>query len=164
MDMAYRTILRPKLEYAAAVWDPYTQANIAKIESVQRRAARFVSHNYSREASVTTMLTTLKWPSLQQRRAESRLSMAYRITHNKVDIRPDDIFPTQLTTRPTRNSHSLRYKRPQCSKDCYKFSFVPRTVTQWNNLPSAVVNSETLDDFKPKLSELDLTLSGQSYH
>ena len=33
---------RPQLEYAATVWDPYTQDDIQKIEMVQRRAPRWV--------------------------------------------------------------------------------------------------------------------------
>jgi hypothetical protein len=30
---------------ASTVWDPHTQANINKVESIQRRAARFVTNN-----------------------------------------------------------------------------------------------------------------------
>jgi hypothetical protein len=50
------------LIYASTVWDPHTQANINKVESIQRRAARFVTYNYDPRASVTTLLQDLNWP------------------------------------------------------------------------------------------------------
>ena len=53
--LAYVTIIRPKLEYANAVWDPYRQEQIASIEAVQRRAARFIKRDYNRTSSVTEM-------------------------------------------------------------------------------------------------------------
>ena len=42
----YKSMVRPVLEYASTVWDPlysypYTSTNINKLQSVQRRAARF---------------------------------------------------------------------------------------------------------------------------
>ena len=54
-EMAYNTLVRPQLEYAAAVWDPDTKGKTSQIEKVQRRAARWVSCNYVRLASVSVV-------------------------------------------------------------------------------------------------------------
>ena len=37
-EMAYKSCVRPALEYACTVWDPYTQQHIDRIEAIQRRA------------------------------------------------------------------------------------------------------------------------------
>ena len=49
------------------VWDPHTKGKTSQVEKVQRRAARWVSCNYVRLASVTDMTETLGWHSLAQR-------------------------------------------------------------------------------------------------
>ena len=66
-EIAYKTYVRPIVEYACTVWDPYTQRNIDRIEAIQRRAARFVLRKYQRTHSVTSMLQDLKWDSLKER-------------------------------------------------------------------------------------------------
>ena len=48
---AYKTLVRPQIEYAYTIWDPFTSGNQNKIEMVQRRAARFACNNYRREVS-----------------------------------------------------------------------------------------------------------------
>ena len=61
-EAAYKTMVRPILEYGSSVWDPYTQGLQDELEQVQNRAARFVSRNYTRlEGSVTGILEQLKW-------------------------------------------------------------------------------------------------------
>jgi hypothetical protein len=90
-ETSYLTILRPTLEYAAMVCDPTTYTLIQTLENVQRRADRFVINDYTSrtQGCVTSMLTSLEWQTLEQRRRISRLVMMYKIQHQLVDIDRD---------------------------------------------------------------------------
>ena len=78
-ESAYLTMVRPQLEYASAVWDPYHIGDISELEKVQRRAARWVLNDYGRFSSVSLMLDQLKWPTLQVRWKLSRLQILHKI-------------------------------------------------------------------------------------
>ena len=151
-------ILRPKLEYASAVWDPFTEDNIRKLEAVQRRAARFVCNSYRQTASVSSMLSELSWPLLEQRHAEARLGLFHRIVHKSVDI--DVATLMTRSTRPTRKANEVQYTRHMTSKDCYKFWFIPRTIIQWNGIAAR----GDFNQYKSDLKSHDLTLSEPSYN
>ena len=81
--MAYNSLVRAQVEYAY-VWSPYTKDNINKIEKVQRRAARWVTNDYSSYSSVTDMLSNLGWRSLENRNTDTRLAMFYKIVYGLV--------------------------------------------------------------------------------
>jgi hypothetical protein len=34
------------------------------------------------------------------------------------------------------------------SKDCYKYSYFPRSITLWNQLPTTFTTADTVDGFK----------------
>ena len=74
---AYKTFVRPLLEYTATVWDPYEKQHKEKLENIQRRAARFAQNKHKCTESITTMLETLGWKSLEERRKNARLLMFY---------------------------------------------------------------------------------------
>ena len=52
---AFKTLVRPKLEYAAPVWMPYHQVDINRIEKVQRTAAMAQPKSYRRNIRRTPM-------------------------------------------------------------------------------------------------------------
>ncbi|KAK3109083.1 hypothetical protein FSP39_022693 [Pinctada imbricata] len=150
-SLAYKTVVRPQLEYATCVWDPYQATHINRIEMVQRRAARWVCHDYSPYSSVTSMLENLGWRSLELRRSDARLSMLYKIVHDKVAIPSDQLVrPTRLT----RFSHSCTFRQIQTTKNVLKYSFFPLTIVQWNRLPDSVVSLPNIEEFKLAVSKI----------
>ena len=61
-SVTYTTTVRPTLEYASAVFDPHKQKDIRLLEKVKRRAARYVTNNYTHRSpgTITTKLEYLK--------------------------------------------------------------------------------------------------------
>ena len=91
--------------------EPYTKSNIARLEMVQCRAARWTLSEYFSYASVTQMLQSLGWRSLEQRRSDSRLCLFYKIIYGLVAIDMPSYIVHQL--RILRNSHTLGFRQIQ---------------------------------------------------
>ena len=124
----------------------------SKIEMVQRLAARYVCNNYNREASVTTMIKYLHWCSLQQRRPDIRLGMFYKTLRGIVAL---DLFPQHIPlVRPSRYKHSEAVQLPLITKLFIQYSFLPRTIANWNNLPANTATASSLEIFRQKISIL----------
>ena len=104
---AYTTLVRPKLEYSSTLWDPYRKCQINQLEKIQSRAAQFVLHDYSRESSVTRMLTTLNWPTLQSRRNVARLSVFHKALHQIAISLPNYLKTSTHHTRSNGCHHFI---------------------------------------------------------
>ena len=145
-EMAYKTLVLPLMEYSSSVWSPNTKSNVDKLETIQRRAARWTSNNYSPYANLTEMLQSLGWRSLEQRRSDSRLCLFYKIIYGLVaiDMPPYVVHPSRIL----RNSHPLGSRQTQTTVDYYKYSFYPLAIVQWNRLPSHIALLPTFDSIK----------------
>ena len=77
---------------------------------IQRRAARWVSNRHHNTSSVSDMLHTLGWTSLEHRRATSRLCMLFQIYHGSIGIPHDPyILPYRHNPRPSRQNRPSQH-------------------------------------------------------
>ena len=152
---AYTTMVRPRLEYSSTVLDPHHNRDHHNLEQVQLRAARFVNRNYTERTPgcVTNMIQSLGWESLQLRRYINRLTMLFKIQHGIIDISRDFV---QLNDQRTRGSKRLR--QLPATNDAYKFSFYPRTISDWNRLQTHITDLQSPQGFRDALANLRPTL------
>ena len=149
-EQAYKSLVRPSLEYASVVWDPYLAEDINTIEKVQRRAARYVTNRHRNTSSFGDMINHLNWRPLTDRWTDARLTLMYKITNNLVATpKSDRLLPP---ARQTRNMHSRSYQLPSCRTQIRQSSFFPKTIKNWNNLPESAVESKSIDEFKAAIS------------
>ena len=140
---AYKCLIRPGMEYAAPIWDPYLQQDIDSLEKVQRKAARWVKSDYSPHSSVTSMLRDLKWESLADRRKAAKLGLFHKIHHKEVALDFHRDFNLNYATRTTRACSSIsaegtvtshKLHRPRTNKRPFQQSTIISTVPAWNAL------------------------------
>lgn len=132
--LAYYYLIRPKLEYACIIWDPYTQCNIKKLERIQRQAIRFVYNKFSTFDSPTELMRSNNIPTLESRRKKLRLDFLSQLLNNKLALDPA-LYVSLLVTRPTRQHHQNDLTPYFSQTNLFKYSFFPRTINDWNDLP-----------------------------
>jgi hypothetical protein len=87
---AFKTYVRPLVEYASPVWSPVSRAQIDKLEKVQRRFTKRLSG--LRNMTYSARLQYLSLHSLERRRLNYDL-MCYKIVHGMVDVNLSDFLP-----------------------------------------------------------------------
>ena len=80
---AFNALVRPILEYACPVWNPYLVKHIRSIESIQRRATRLICGS---DKPYSERLSKQNWLSLELPRKYLGLLQLYKIIHGYSDI------------------------------------------------------------------------------
>ena len=125
----------------------FTQKNIQSIEKVQRRAARFVKKcNQCTLGTITSLLEELKWPSLEHRRKQTSLTNLCKIVNGTLAVEIPNYFSQK--ERQTRNDHPLKFINAGCRTNICKYSFFPRSVKEWNELPETIIEAANTEAFK----------------
>ena len=139
-QLAYFTLVWSTLEYSCTVWDLHYGKDSDRLEMVNRRAACIVKGRNLRyrEVSVTALLENLKWKTLEERRKDLRLILMLVAVPTT---------PLKPASGRTRANHQFKYQTIRTNCDTSKYSYFPRTIPEWNNLKSDIVNSPSVDAF-----------------
>ena len=126
----------------------HTRPSASRRSMSQRRAACFCINRDHNTFNVDKMMNVLQWPTLQQRRKQTRLTMLYKMTNSLAHMTCNNL--SQQTSRG-RRAHNKTFRRITCRTDYRNYSFLPCTNRDWNGLASDTVQSPSLGAFKTRV-------------
>ncbi|KAF7239250.1 RNA-directed DNA polymerase from mobile element jockey [Varanus komodoensis] len=151
----YTTLVRPPLEYCVQFWSPHYRKDIARLESVQRRATRLVASLQGMPYEVRLREPGLF--SLEKRRLRGDMLATYRYVRGCHMEMGRDLFSPAEEGRTRSNGAKLR--EPKFHLDARKHFLTVRTPKVWNGLPQEVVEAPSVWVFKDRL---DVHMVGMS--
>lgn len=137
-QISLTAFIRPLLEYGDVVWDNCTQYEKDELERMQHEAAR-IATGTTRLVSLDSLYSEIKWESLQKRRNDHKLSLLFKMKNNLTPEYLSSLLPKNVgnaSRYSLRNSDNLQgiFSRTAL----YSNSFLPSTISAWNNLPAEV--------------------------
>ena len=148
--LLYTSLVRPHIEYANQVWNPYLKKHIDMLENVQRRATKSIPglSNLSYEEC----LRKINIPTLAYRRIRGDMIETYKILSEKYDPEVSNFI--NLRDDSNTRGHIYKIYKSRARLNVRKYSFCMRIVDQWNSLPSDVVEAKTVNSFERRLDKL----------
>ena len=147
----FTAFVRPHLEYAQAVWSPHLKKHVDIIENVQIRATKLVDG--LKDLTYKERLAKLSLPTLAYRRLRGDIIEIYKhFNHYDQDILPTSFAPRSRVSRQ-HNLQLHEFNQVDGERGLQSNFLYQRTSRIWNNLPSSVVESSSINAFKNKLDE-----------
>ena len=150
LSRIYRGVVRPILDYASSVWDPYHAVHRVRLERVQSFAAKIVCKCW--QGSATELREGLGWPTLQSRREYQKLCVCRRILCGESLIPASCFIPHPRPCRNHRNSRPLY--TPRVRTEQHRSSYFISVVPAWNSIPESVAACQSQLGFKRSLFKL----------
>ena len=121
--LAYMSLVRPILEYAAACWDSYRECQISALDREQNKTAKFDYHSGGSE-----------WETLAKRRKIALMCALYKAyTGERAWRAIGDRL--QAPSYLSRVDHCWKIRARKQRTYIRKYSIVNRSITDWNKLP-----------------------------
>ena len=140
----YIAFVRPLLEYGTPVWIPFLRKHEIAIEKIQRRATKMISA--IKDMSYSERMHKLSLPTLYYRRRRSDMIQVFRIIKKFDHIDSDSFF--KLNCGITRKNHIYKLLKPRSTTSQKLHSFSHRIINDWNDLPEAVGEVDSINAFK----------------
>jgi ribonuclease P/MRP protein subunit RPP40 len=144
MKLLYTSLVRPHLEFAAPIWNPYFRKDIVKLENVQHRATRI--HGF-KGVCYEDRLQKFELTTLETRRERGDMIQYYKI--NKSIDQVNWSNPPKVNNNSKTRGHNQKLQKQLIHVSVKRFYFFTnRIVNKWNSLTEEVVSSNNVNIFK----------------
>jgi hypothetical protein len=133
------------------VWDGCYERDIEELEKIQLEAARIVTGR-TKFASKDSLYFETGWETLANRRKNRKLTIFYKIDNKLCPPYLINCLPpvaSDVSNYNLRNNQN--YVPPRCRLRTSACSFIPSTVSLWNNLDISIRYSPTISLFKNRV-------------
>ena len=155
--LLYCTLVRPLLEYGSELWSPYEKKYIALIEDVQRRATKFIL-NYQKATDYKSIMIMLDLLPLEFRRQMKDLIFLFKLKNGLYNLDFEEYARSVQAKRQSgynlRTSHQDNFSELRYRANYFCYSYFPRVIRSWNDLPSTLKTIKTISTFKTALKKL----------
>ena len=147
----YKSYIQSKLEYGLTIWGCTTDTNLGKIQRIQSLAARIITGNFDYiHSRGVDIVRSLHLQTVKDRRDYFLCVLMFKCIHGLAPnyLRNDVTMYVDIHGYDTRSGENMDLYVPRVIKDIYKRSFSYMATNLWNQLPTDVKESATLDSFK----------------
>ena len=160
------SIINSTIMYCAPIWGPSSQANRAKVQKAQIKAARIITGKWSNKNVIShrqELLTSIKWPNVDQLITMSSLNLLKNAIAGQSSKGLEQMFKI---TEPRDNARRLEaridHKGLKTRPDSI---FSANTASLFNNLPSEIkYPGLTVRQFKRLVKEHTMANYALVYH
>ena len=150
VKIIYPTFIRPHIEYGVQVWNPQSKAEIDKLEKLQKKAIDLSTKLRGLDYEEKLKILGLTTHKLRRKRGD--FIQMYKIL-NKLE-RINFLKEIETTDNKNLRGHNLKIHRETNSKHAARMNFITnRIATEWNMLPTEVVEANSVNEFKNKFDK-----------
>ena len=148
-----------RIDYGNSLFYGLPRHQISKLQRIQNSAARLVSLTKSRD-HITPVLSSLHWLPVQYRINYKVLLLTYKCIHGFAPLYLQELISNYKPLRDLRSSsQSLLNVQSSVTHSYGDRAFSVMSAKLWNDLPSFVKNSSSIERFKSNLKTHLFTMS-----
>ena len=155
LNVIYLTSIQSLLDYCLTVFGPSSKTITDHVQRLQNRCARAVTGNFSITASISQMIESLGWMSVNQRLIYFTACLVYKCLNQQAPIYLTNRFQymNQYHNINTRSASNKDLAIIKANTSYFQHSLTYYGAKTWNQIPIFVRNSESRSVFKQRIKK-----------